>query len=99
MEKTLKVQSLLKEGFDIDDTVKITTERSAEKLSRFRESVQTIITDSDWIRLTDDTREVSDNIAGYIANKLGDLCKGCCERLLTTDSGNTNMFSYFHEVD
>jgi hypothetical protein len=88
-EKILKIQSLVKEGFDINDSVKVTNERSAEKLSHFRHAVQSIIDDSDRICITDDTREVSDNIAGYIANKLSDFCKGCCEKLLVSDSADS----------
>ena len=45
-EKILKIKSLVKEGLDIDDWVKVTDEKSPEKVAEFRDSVQPIISES-----------------------------------------------------
>ena len=82
-EKILKIKSLVKEGLDIDEGVKVTDDKSTGKLAVFRESVQSIISQSDRICLTSDSKEISDNVAGYIAKKLSKLCNGCCEQSLT----------------
>ena len=84
-EKILKIKSLVKEGLDIDDWVKVTDEKSPEKVAEFRDSVQPIISESTRICLTDASKEISDNVAGYIAKKLIKLCNSCCDQLLTNN--------------
>ena len=81
-EKILKIKSLVKEGFDINDSVKV-DQKTDEELEKFKRSVNHIIIDSDRIRLSDETKEISDNVGGYIAKKLTGIYKGCCENLLT----------------
>ena len=65
-EKILKIKSLVKEGFDINDSVKV-DQKTDEELEKFKRSVNHIIIDSDRIRLSDETKEISDNVGGYIA--------------------------------
>ena len=84
-EKILKIKSLLKEGLDIDDWVKVTDEKSPKKVAEFRDSVQPIISESTGICLTDASKEISDKVAGYIAKKLIKLCNSCCDQLLTNN--------------
>ena len=84
-EKILKIKSLVKEGLDIDDWVKVTDEKSPEKVAEFRDSVQPIISESTRICLTDASKQISDNVAGYIAKKLIKLCNSCCDQLLTNN--------------
>ena len=82
-EKILKIQSLVREGFDINESVKEKDDKLADKLACFKKSVEPILLDSDRIRLSDESKEVSDNVAGYIAKKLSDICSGCCDHMLT----------------
>ena len=81
-EKILKIKSLVKEGLDIDDWVKVTDEKSPEKVTEFRDSVQPIISESTRIFLTDASKKISDNVTGYTAKKLIKLCNSCCDQLL-----------------
>ena len=92
-EKILKIKSLLKEGFDINDSVKV-DKKVDEELERFRQSVNHIILDSDRIRLSDKTKEVSDNVGGYIAHKLAGSYKGCCENLLTGSNDDAHYINH-----
>ena len=54
-------------------------------VAEFRDSVQPIISESTRICLTDASKEISDNVAGYIAKKLIKLCNSCCDQLLTNN--------------
>ena len=56
-----------------------------KKVAEFRDSVQPIISESTRICLTDASKEISDNVAGYIAKKLIKLCNSCCDQLLTNN--------------
>ena len=83
-EKILKIKSLVKEGLDIDDWAKVTDEKSPDKVAEFRDSVQPIGSESIRICLTDASKEIFDNVAGYIAKKLIKHCNSC-DQLLTND--------------
>ena len=80
-EKILKIKSLLKEGFDIDDDVKALTEYTLE-LELFDQSAQVVIDKIDQLALSTETKDVSDNVAGYIAKKLQKVCQNCCDHEL-----------------
>ena len=80
-EKILKIKSLIKEGFDVDDNMKVTDELTLD-LELFENSVEDVINDIDKIMLKDESREISDHIAGYAAKKLSYFCDNCCDNLL-----------------
>jgi len=82
-EKILKIKSLVKEGFDINDSVKV-DQKTDEELEKFKRSVNHIIIDSDRIRLSDETKEISDNVGGYIARGVVKIYSQVQMKTLTT---------------
>ena len=74
-EKIIKIQSLVQEGFDIDEYVKVTQEQNDDDFNRLLQSVQSVVKDADSIRLNDDSRDISNHVAGYVAHKLVDFCR------------------------
>ena len=80
-EKILKIKSLIKAGFDVDDKVKVTDELTLD-LELLDNSVEYVIDNIDKIMLKDESREISDHIASYVAKKLSHFCKNCCDYLL-----------------
>ena len=87
-EKIIKIKSLVQEGFDIDENIKVTNDEMTDDWKLFETSVQSVVNDANSIRLSDDLKEVSNHIAGYIAHKLVDFCEGCCKNLLTSDDSS-----------
>ena len=83
-EKIIKVKSLVQEGFDIDDTVKL-SENNAPDLQLLENTVEPVTTDVDRLCLSEQTREISNHIAGYVAYKLKDCCNGCCDKGLVIE--------------
>ena len=90
-DKILKIKSLLKEGFDIDDDVKALTEYTLE-LELFDQSAQVVIDKIDQLALSTETKDVSDNVAGYIAKKLQKVCQNCCDHELFSDNENASAY-------
>ena len=79
-ENILKIQTLVKEGFDLSQSFKVPkpTEEAEENLVSVAEQV---LGDVDSIQLNDPSKSFSDNIAGYIAHKKEKLYDGCCRTL------------------
>ena len=77
-EKILKIKSLLKEGFEINE-LKENIDYSVG-LQLLDERVESTIHDGKSVSLREDTKEVSNYIAGYIAHKMTDTLKDCCHQ-------------------
>jgi len=90
-ENIVKLRSLVKEGFEITPDIKSTHNDSTE-LEKLYSSAQNIINDKP-ILLSQESRQVSNHIAGYIAYKAKEICQGCCEDKLCDQDG-TNASAY-----
>ena len=87
-EKILRIKSLLKENIDIDEAVKIPDD-ATEETRNFLSTVESFIRDSQSIQLSDDSRQVSDYIAGHIAYKAKSICEDCCYYQLVGPNDDT----------
>ena len=76
-ENIIKIKSLVMEGFDVDNSFKLDTSYK-EEIEPFLNEVEKCLGNVENIELDSNTREVSDNIAGYIARKANDALSGCC---------------------
>ena len=88
-EKILKIKSILKESLDLEDHIEQGKDYQQE-ISKRISSVESKLGDGiDFFQLSEDSLEVSDYIAGYIAMKLGKTNTGCCNnRLFQNDVCN-----------
>ena len=85
-EKILKIKSLIREGFDIDEKVKI-DENYEGPLQILEDELELLIRDASHLALCAKSKEVSNHVAGYIAYKLEKYVDKCCgKRLLNEDS-------------
>ena len=80
-ENIIKIKSLMKEGFDIDDNLKVSTDQHLN-LETLEKNIEPVISDANSISLNEESREVAVYIAGYVAHKVIRYCEGCCEGLL-----------------
>jgi hypothetical protein len=85
-EKILKIKSLLREGFDINEEVKIEYDYENE-LNILEIDIQNIIGDASVISLSEKTKNVSNYVAGYVARQLGKFINGCCVKRLLNEDG------------
>ena len=67
-EKIIKINSLLKEEIDIDNSVKDSVDND-ENIEHFLQDIDFMNCSTDNVALSEDSREVSCHIAGYIAKK------------------------------
>jgi len=91
-EDIIKLRSLVKEGFEITPDIKSTHDDS-DDLQKLRSSVQLLVNDK-AIRLNDDSIQVSNYIAGYIAHKAKPYCEGCCDERLRDHDGAESCGDY-----
>ena len=68
-EKIIKIKSLSKEEIDIDNNVKDTVDNN-ENIENLLQDIDFMNSSTDNIALSEDSREASCHIAGYIAKKL-----------------------------
>ena len=68
-EKIIKIRSLLKEDLDIDN-VKVDNTNHDETTNRLLRHTGIVSCSPEHLSLSDDNREVTVHIAGYIAKKL-----------------------------
>ena len=66
LEKIIKIKNLLKEKTNIDHNVKVTVDND-EKLEHLLQDIDFLNYSTDNVALSEDSREVSCHIAGYIA--------------------------------
>ena len=67
-EKIIKIKSLLKEGIDIDEEVKVTGTGEME-IMKLKKEIDSLGISLDTLMLSPDSREVAVHIAGYTAKK------------------------------
>ena len=84
-ENILKIKSLVKEGFDIDSSMK-QNDTSREETDNFLVDVEACLGNIESIELDSNTREVSDNIAGFIVRKAIKLLSDCCINTTMSDT-------------
>ena len=83
-EKILKIKSLIREGFDIDEEVKV-NENYKDRLLDMENEIDLIL-DHD-VSLCDSSKKISNHVAGYVAVKVQSSIRGCCgKRLLNEDT-------------
>ena len=76
-ENILKVKTLVKEGFDLTPSLKMQEDYSND-VENLLADVDRYLDDVDCIQLGEASREISDNIAGYLCHKTRDLFASCC---------------------
>lgn len=97
-EKILKIKSLLRENIDFNESVKVSNDHQLE--------VETLLSKYDQLEisleslnLNEDSREVSDVIAGYISRKMRKYCEGCCiDGVQTQHSSSVKKESYLAQL-
>lgn len=94
-EKILKIKSVLKEGIDIDNNVKV-GKKDDEMIESLLLDIDIMDCSPENVLLSEDSREVSVHIAGYIAKKLKKRFGSCCHEFLMGDSITSDCpdFSY-----
>jgi len=92
-EKILKIKSLVREGFDIEDSIKIKTDYTEEEEDLVSSLTSVLGNEGNRVSLEDNSKEVADNIAGYIAYRAQKYSKGCCyDQLIDEDTSNGNNY-------
>ena len=67
-ENIVKIKSLVKEGIPIDDSFEI-KEDDTEEAQALQSRFQSQVGDADSVQLSEDSRNVSDYIAGHVTYK------------------------------
>ena len=86
-ENVIKVKDLVKRGFNITEDIKF-THNVSEELQNLSSSVGMLLDGKD-ICLSEDSRQVSDNIAGYIVHQVQSLCEDCCDDQIHQDNNES----------
>ena len=89
-EKILKIKSLVKEGFDIDSSFKVDEHQQKTEVDSFLREIEDQMRDVENMYLTQASREVSDNVAGYIVHKAKNLFGECCIRRIVNETACSN---------
>ena len=76
-ENVLKIKSLVKEGFNIDPSLK-EDGKYEEATAKLLEDEESTIPNLDTIQLNSKLMEVSDNVAGYMVHKSKSIFNGYC---------------------
>ena len=87
-EKILKIKALIKEGVEIDSRV-LSTEEDPADVAKLMENVEELVGEGNSLQLNDDSRQVSDSVAGYFIHKTEHLYRDCCQSQLTNEQVNT----------
>ena len=86
-ENICKMKSLVKEGFDIVPSLKV-EKVSEEAIEQFLKEVEDRYPDFDSMQLNSNSKEVSDNVAGYIARPSEKLLQHCCQESLKSEESS-----------
>ena len=92
-ENILKIQSLVKEGFEIDNSLKEKLDGS-EDVNTLLQQVKEVMKDENSIKLNESSRDISNHIAGYIAHKAAKSYNNCCGEAFTSSSEEDGSCSY-----
>ena len=90
-EKILKIKSLLREGIDIDEDVKVIDDYTAP-LTKMNEEIDLMIRDVGRLSLSPETKDISNHVAGYVAVKLQASVNGCCGKRLINAGENSDNY-------
>ena len=78
---------LVKEGLGIDPSLKV-EKVSEEAIEQFLKEVEDRLPDFDSMQLNSNSKDVSDNVAGYIARASEKLLQNCCEESLKSEESS-----------
>ena len=92
-EKIIKIKSLLKEEIDIDNNVKDTVDND-ENIEHLLQDIDFMNCSTDNVALSEDSREVSCHIAGYIAKKLKKRYGSRCNQFLIASPITSESLEY-----
>jgi hypothetical protein len=90
-EKILKIKSLLREGFDINEDVKLDYDYEKE-LKDLEIDIRRRIGDASHVSLSEKTKNVSNHVAGYVARQLRKFVNECCGQRLLKDGGEGDAY-------
>ena len=76
---SVKIKTLVKKGFDVTPSLKVQEDS-------FLLDVDQCLDDVEFIQLGEESRQISDNIAGYLSHKTRDVFASCC--------GNSRQLPY-----
>lgn len=93
-EKILKIKSLVQEGFDIEDNLKVQRQYDLEIQNLLDEFEETVMNAGWSVKLDGDSKEVSDYVAGYIGLKMKKHCDDCCSDHLLSVNQSVNESTY-----
>ena len=89
-EKIVKIKSLVKEGIPFDDSLKI-KEDDTEEVQALQSRFESRVGDAASIQLSEDSRDVSEYIAGHVAFKSKKISAGCChDQLVSSEPANAS---------
>ena len=89
-ENILKIKTLVKEGFDVTPSLKVQEDYShAEENLLF--DVDQCLGDVESIQLGEESRQISDNIAGYLSHKTRDVFASCCGNNLKSEEASSGL--------
>ena len=81
-EKILKMKSLLREGFDINE----------DELNILGIDIEKIIGDASHVSLSEKSKNISNHVAGYVAHQLRKFVNECCWQRLLKDGGEGDAY-------
>ena len=91
-ENILKIKSVVKEGFNIDPSLK-EDGKYEEATTKLLEDAESTLPNLDTVQLNSRSMEISDNVAGYIVHKTKSIFNDCCEEQMTKHIDNENQSS------
>ena len=92
-EKIIKIKSLLKQEIDIDNNVKDTVDNK-ENIEHLLQDIDFINCSTDNVALSEDSREISCHIVGYIAKKLKNRYGSYCKQFLIASPITSESLEY-----
>ena len=76
-EKIIKIKTLVKQGFVIDSNI-LKAEEDPVQIVKLMNAIGKLTNKADTLQLDEASRQISDNIAGYIVHEINHLYKDCC---------------------
>ena len=92
-EKIIKIKTLVKQGFKINSTI-LKAKEDPVQIAKLMNDGEELISEADILQLDEASRQVSDNIAGYIVHEIEHLYKDCCQHKLVFDQKNTEFIGH-----
>lgn len=86
-ENIIRIKTLINQGCEIDSSVKIYNTAS-EMTEKLRTDVEEALGEAESIELNEDSRKISDYVAGYISYKMESCYENCCAANLFNEQPN-----------